>query len=141
MHEVRPGVFLVDTDQRSDVVDALRSGARAILPSSASESDIATAARASVSGLIVLHPAVARTLSGGRPGSDAPDTTPVHLTRRELEVLRLLADGLGNKHIAGRLGISDHTVKAHLGALFEKLGASTRTEAVVAGARLGLVAV
>ena len=61
------------------------------------------------------------------------------LTAREREVLTLLADGLGNKQIAARLGISTNTVKTHLELLFEKLGVSTRAQAVAAGVRLGLL--
>ena len=61
------------------------------------------------------------------------------LTRRELQVVELLADGLPNKAIAARLGISDETVKFHLAAIFGKLGASNRTEAVRLALRRGLV--
>ena len=61
------------------------------------------------------------------------------LTPREIDVLNALAEGLGNKQIAARLDISEHTVKTHLAAIFEKLEASNRTEAVMAGARLGLL--
>jgi DNA-binding NarL/FixJ family response regulator len=61
------------------------------------------------------------------------------LTPREIDVLNALADGLGNKQIAARLAISEHTVKTHLAAIFEKLDVSNRTEAVTAGARLGLI--
>jgi DNA-binding NarL/FixJ family response regulator len=61
------------------------------------------------------------------------------LTPRETEVLQLLADGLTNKAIAQRLGISDHTVKFHVNAVLGKLGAQSRTEAVVRATRLGLL--
>lgn len=61
------------------------------------------------------------------------------LTARELEVLVLVADGLRNREIATRLGISDHTVKFHLAAVFGKLGVSSRTEAVRRGFQLGLI--
>jgi len=61
------------------------------------------------------------------------------LTPREIEVLRLLAAGLGNKEIASRLRISDHTVKFHVASVMGKLGASSRTEAVTLGIRHGLV--
>ena len=61
------------------------------------------------------------------------------LTRRELGVLRLVAHGLGNKEIAGELGISTHTVKYHLASLLAKLGVHSRTEAVTIGLRKGLV--
>jgi len=58
---------------------------------------------------------------------------------REIEVLRLMAEGYGNKEIASRLGISDHTVKFHISSILAKLGASSRTEAVTQGIRMGLV--
>lgn len=61
------------------------------------------------------------------------------LTNRERQVLGLLADGLGNKQIAARLGISANTVKTHLELLFDKLGVSSRTEAVATAARRGLL--
>ena len=61
------------------------------------------------------------------------------LTNREREVLELLADGLGNKQIAARLGISTNTVKTHLEVLFEKLGVSSRAEAVATGVKRGML--
>jgi DNA-binding NarL/FixJ family response regulator len=61
------------------------------------------------------------------------------LTNREREVLALLADGLANKQIAARLGISKNTVKTHLELLFDKLGVSSRAEAVATGVRRGLL--
>jgi DNA-binding NarL/FixJ family response regulator len=61
------------------------------------------------------------------------------LTAREIEVLRMLAEGFANKEIASRLGISDHTVKFHISSILAKLGASTRTEAVTLGVRKGLI--
>jgi DNA-binding NarL/FixJ family response regulator len=68
------------------------------------------------------------------------DFAPVEeLTSRELEVLRLMAEGLPNKTIALRLGISEHTVKFHVNAILGKLGVASRTEAVVRATRLGLI--
>jgi DNA-binding NarL/FixJ family response regulator len=61
------------------------------------------------------------------------------LTNRERQVLGLLADGLGNKQIAARLGISTNTVKTHLELLFDKLGVSSRTEAVATAVRRGML--
>ena len=61
------------------------------------------------------------------------------LTPRELQVLRLLARGLGNKEIAGQLGLSDHTAKFHVAQILAKLGAGSRTEAVSLGIRRGLL--
>ena len=62
-----------------------------------------------------------------------------HLTRRELEVLEVLAEGLSNRAIAARLAISEHTVKFHVAAIFAKLGAENRTDAVRRGVRQGLI--
>ncbi|MBD0364164.1 MAG: response regulator transcription factor, partial [Coleofasciculus sp. C3-bin4] len=78
------------------------------------------------------------------PLRESPDPTLTpsllqSLTPREIEVLGMLALGLSNKTIAKRLGISDHTVKFHVSSIFTKLNASTRTEAVAVGARLGLI--
>ena len=61
------------------------------------------------------------------------------LTARESEVLQLLADGLGNREIASRLDISEHTIKFHVRSILGKLGASSRTEAVSRGLRSGLI--
>ena len=74
------------------------------------------------------------------PAADADDDVGAEaLTARELEVLAHLADGLSNKAIAARLGISDETVKFHLSAIFGKLGASNRTDAVRQALRKGMV--
>ncbi len=78
--------------------------------------------------------------NGSPPGSRAvPGLQAAALTPREVEVLRLLADGASNKVIAYKLGISDHTVKFHVTSILSKLNAGTRTEAVTLGVRMGLV--
>ena len=69
--------------------------------------------------------------------ADAPDPSP--LTPREIEVLRMMADGASNKIIAHKLGISDHTVKFHVTSILSKLNAGSSTEAVMLGVRKGLV--
>jgi DNA-binding CsgD family transcriptional regulator len=71
------------------------------------------------------------------PRMHTPPGAP--LTAREREVLALLAEGLGNKVIAARLGLSEHTVKTHVTAILAKLDADTRAEAVAVGARAGLI--
>ena len=78
-----------------------------------------------------------RVVSTAAPGAVAQGDAP--LTARELEVLRLVARGLGNKEIAADLRITTHTVKYHLAAVLEKLGVRSRTEAVSLGVRTGLV--
>lgn len=88
-------------------------------------------------GLVALDPALAAALL---PSGGMVEETPVgKLTPREIEVLRLLADGLTNKAIGARLKISANTVKYHVNTILSKLGAQSRTEAVVRGSRLGLV--
>jgi DNA-binding NarL/FixJ family response regulator len=142
MTETRlPVVVLVDpppTGESRRVTDLLRDGARGVVPIDSIPDEIAAAIRAVSAGLLVVHP----DLMGERsPRTRHDGGAPVHtLTPREREVLTMLADGLGNKMIAARLGISDHTVKAHVGAIFDKLRVSTRAEAVALGLRLGLIA-
>jgi DNA-binding CsgD family transcriptional regulator len=92
--------------------------------------------------LVVVPPEEwARLQAGAGPRLRGVTTEPLveGLTPREFEVLRLVADGLHNREIAARLGVTEHTVKFHLGAIFGKLGASTRTEAVQKGLRLGVI--
>jgi len=114
----------------------VRSGARAVLPRTASADAIVAAVEAAAAGLVVLPAdALAEVPRGTAAGTVVPDA----LTAREAQILALLAEGLVNKQIAARLGISRHTVKTHLGALFHKLGVSTRAEAVAAGARAGVI--
>jgi DNA-binding NarL/FixJ family response regulator len=76
--------------------------------------------------------------AAGRPTS-TESVTPTMLSNREREILALLADGLVNKQIAARLGISPNTVKTHLELLFDKLGVTTRAEAVATGVRRGVL--
>ena len=75
---------------------------------------------------------------GDQPLEDE-DEVSEEITSRETEVLRMLAEGLANKEIGARLGISEHTVKFHISSILDKLGASTRTEAVTLGIRRGLI--
>ena len=130
-------VLLGDALPRGWAVRAVRSGARAVLPRSASADAIVAAVEAAAAGLVVLPAdALAELPQGTAAGTAAP---PEPLTAREAQILALLAEGLVNKQIAARLGISRHTVKTHLAALFHKLGVSTRAEAVAAGARAGMI--
>jgi DNA-binding NarL/FixJ family response regulator len=70
---------------------------------------------------------------------EVEDEFSEEITSRETEVLRMLAEGLVNRDIALRLGISEHTVKFHISSILDKLGASTRTEAVALGIRRELI--
>ena len=89
---------------------------------------------------VVLHPTeIPAAFPSAAPASQPLAELPEPLTRREREVLQMLAAGLANKEIAARLNISDHTAKFHVAAILGKLGAATRTEAVALGIRRGLV--
>lgn len=112
---------------------ALAAGARGALIRTVDPARLGPALRALAAGLVALEP-------GFLPppaASDPPVASP--LSPREHEVLELLAEGLSNKEIGHRLFVSANTVRFHVGAILEKLEASTRTEAVVRGARLGLL--
>jgi DNA-binding NarL/FixJ family response regulator len=110
---------------------------RGLLLREAGPDRLGTALAAVAQGLDVLDPALEAALL---PLPERPPAPPVEpLTPRELEVLRLMAEGLANKSIAQQLGISEHTVKFHANSLMGKLGAQSRTEAVVHASRLGLI--
>jgi len=120
--------------------DALRAGVRAIIPRDVAAEQLRSALEAAAAGLLVVHPSELNAVLPATVGSSAPvDELLEPLTRREREVLQMLATGLANKEIAARLAISDHTVKFHVASILGKLGVSTRTEAVSVGIRRGLV--
>ncbi len=119
--------------------DMLRQGVKAVLPTNATGPQIAAATEAAAVGLVVLHPGEIETFLKTQAINESSEVLPEALTLREIEVLRLLAEGLGNKEIASRLGISEHTVKFHVASVMGKLGAASRTEAVMLGIRHGLV--
>jgi NarL family two-component system response regulator YdfI len=134
-------VILTDEAAGAWAAEALRAGVRAILPLQASGNEIAAAVEAAVAGLVVLHHDLVDALLPVMPSSAHELTISPQqaLTPREIEVLGMLAEGLGNKTIAWRLGISEHTVKFHVGSILAKLHASSRTEAVTLGIRQGLI--
>ena len=119
---------------------ALRAGVRAVLPRDATPDQLRAALEAAAAGLLVVHPSeVSAVLHAPAALSSPISELPEQLTPREREVLQMISGGLGNKEIAGRLSISEHTVKFHVASILGKLGASTRTEAVSIGIRHGLV--
>ena len=133
-------VVLTDHSPAGWPAEALRAGIRAILPGDISPDQLGAALRAAASGLFVMHPATADALFpqfASRSGSLAELAEP--LTNRERQVLQMLASGLGNKEIAARLVISEHTVKFHVASILGKFAAGSRTEAVSIGIRRGLV--
>ena len=133
--EAIPIVALIADEAHAN--EAWIAGARGLLLRSASGDNLAAALIAVARGLVVLDPALGTAMLAARSRLDAP---PIEeLTARERQVLQALAEGLANKAIALRLGISEHTVKFHVNAIMTKLGAQSRTEAVVRATRLGLI--
>jgi NarL family two-component system response regulator YdfI len=114
----------------------LDEGAGGILRADASSEQIVQAIASVTSGLMVLDGSLLHEFIRGSDDA-APMVEP--LTPREREVFALLSDGLGNKEIASRLNISEHTIKFHMRSILGKLGASSRTEAVSRGLRSGLI--
>ncbi len=112
---------------------------RAWLPLSAAPNEIAAAIVAANEGLTVITPAQSEAMFEAPRMTQRATGLSEPLSPRESQVLRMLAEGLGNKEIAWQLGISDHTMKFHVASILGKLGASTRTEAVAVGLRRGLV--
>jgi two-component system, NarL family, response regulator YdfI len=120
--------------------DAVRAGVRGVLASDVAPDQLVVALDAAAAGLIVMHPAIGNVfVSGSATGSRPMTELAEPLTRREREVIQMLAGGLGNKEIASRLAISEHTVKFHVASILGKLGAASRTEAVSLGIRRGIV--
>jgi DNA-binding NarL/FixJ family response regulator len=128
---------LCESSSDGRVLAALQSGARGCLPKTATGAELLEAAHSAVLGEPVLHPATTAALLQQLRG-DGP--TPA-LSPRETEVLRQVAAGQTNKAIALQLGISEHTVKFHLGSAMTKLGAASRAEAVAVAMRRGLISV
>lgn len=131
-------VVLVDQSAPVWAGQALQAGIRGVLTGDADALQLARAVEAAASGLVVLDPGEVRT---ERSSSTRPVTLGLSepLTARERQVLQMLAGGLGNKEIASRLKISEHTAKFHVASILGKFGASSRTEAVAIGLRRGLI--
>jgi two-component system nitrate/nitrite response regulator NarL len=117
--------------------DVWRTGARGLLFRDVNEAELAAALQAVIEGFIVINPDLGSRLF---PSTGEMDLFPIEpLTSREVEVIQLVAEGLPNKTIAHRLDVSEHTVKFHLNTILRKLGAQSRTEAVVRAYRLGII--
>lgn len=124
-------IILTTYDTDEDITRALKAGAKAYILKDISAEALITCIHDVLAGKTYLAPAAAAKLAEG--------VTRMHLTPRELTALKLMADGKSNKEIGNELGISDRTVKTHLGHLFEKLNVTSRTEAIKIASRRGLV--
>jgi DNA-binding NarL/FixJ family response regulator len=134
-------VLLTEVSDARSISRLLRSEVRAILSRESDPDDLLSAIYAAYDGLVLLSTPTAESLAAvyGDQPPDVEEELSEEITSRETEVLRMLAEGLVNKDIAARLGISEHTVKFHISSILDKLGASTRTEAVTLGIRRGLI--
>lgn len=135
---VRPDVavlILTISDRDRDLIQAIKAGARGYLLKSAESRDVIEGIRRVAAGEAIVPPALmARVFDElARPPSDSRD-----LTDRELEILALVAQGLGNKDIAARLVISENTVKTHVRHILEKSNLSNRAEAAAYAVQIGL---
>jgi DNA-binding NarL/FixJ family response regulator len=126
-------IVLTTYDTDEDISRALKAGAKAYILKDIAADRLIECIHDVLAGKTYLAPQAAAKLAEG--------VTRIQLTPRELATLRLIADGKANKEIATDLGISERTVKTHLGHLFTKLGVTSRTEAVKIAMRRGLVRV
>ena len=124
-------IVLTTYDTDDEISRALKAGAKAYVLKDISADDLIACIRDVLAGKTYIAPAAAAKLAEG--------VTRVQLTPREMAALKLMADGKANKEIATALDISERTVKTHLGHLFEKLGVTSRTEAIKVATRRGLV--
>jgi NarL family two-component system response regulator YdfI len=134
-------VLLTAVSDARSISRLLRNRFRAILSRESDPDDIISAILAAHDGLVLLSPPAAESLAAVYEDRALEVETGLseEITSRETDVLRMVAEGLVNKDIATRLGISEHTVKFHISSILDKLGASTRTEAVALGIRRGLI--
>jgi DNA-binding NarL/FixJ family response regulator len=136
---LQAAVVVLSSDPRAAwTAQARRAGIRAVLRSDATAEELLAAIAAVRAGLVAFHPDVIK--SSAAAHSAEPGGGATTLTSREMEILGLMAEGMRNRAIAARLGISSHTAKFHVASILEKLGARSRTEAVTFGVRQGLIA-
>jgi DNA-binding NarL/FixJ family response regulator len=127
-------VVLSAEDRSETVVAVLNAGAASFIPKTTESNVLRNAIATVLGGGVYVPPATIQAATA----LQSPDAVKLGLTPRQQEVLRMLVDGCSNKSIARALGLTPSTVKTHMEAIFERLQVSSRTQAVVAAARLGL---
>ena len=136
--DIRAIVFTAfDTDER--ILSAVQAGAKGYLLKGAPREELFNAIRVVYAGGVLLQPIVTSKLLHSISSQEEQAGSLEPLTARELEVLRLMSQGLQNKEIAAALVISERTVKFHVSSILSKLSAGNRTEAVTIAARQGLI--
>jgi len=136
-------IILTSFGEEDKVFPAIRAGAQGYLLKDIAPDDLVQAVRAVYLGQVQLHPDIARKLMSAVAAKEEPPeirapTSLEALTERELEVLRLIAEGLNNREIAEKLVISDKTVKTHVSSILSKLHLEDRTQAAIYALRHGL---
>ena len=149
LHELRPTVPLVilsASEDSADIQQALNAGAMGYIPKSSSSHEMITALRLVLAGEIYVPPAMLAALEALESASSPVDTASSleekgidGLTPRQVEVLRLMAQGLSNKGICKRLNVAEGTVKLHVTAVMRALNTCNRTQAVIEATRRGLI--
>jgi DNA-binding NarL/FixJ family response regulator len=134
--ETKVILFTVE-ESRAALGDAMRAGVSGYLLKDVSAAELIHAGKLALEGKAVIHPTLTRAFIEEAQYVDTRPDTP--LSRRESEILQMVAYGATTKEVAHKLGISPHTVKTHLERIFEKLGANDRAQAVAIALRKGLV--
>ena len=135
-----PVIVLSSSENPSDVKRVLNAGALGYIPKSASPQTVLSALQLVLTGNIYIPPflAHAQDVATSQPSVSAKSLALAHLTERQLEVLKLVRDGMSNKEISARLGIAEKTVKAHVAAIFKTLNVVNRTQAANAAREMEL---
>lgn len=132
-------LILTMLEDEATVLAAIRAGARGYIVKGSGSEEIVRAIRGVAAGEVIFGPSVAANVLNALHAPAPPTHHPFpQLTRREFEVLQLLAQGLSNSAIADRLFVSEKTVRNHLSLIFDKLGVSSRAEAIVLAHRTGI---
>ena len=149
LHELRPTaplVILSASEDSADIRQALDAGAMGYIPKSSSSHEMITALRLVLAGEIYVPPAMLAALEALETASSPVDAASSMeergidgLTPRQVEVLRLMAQGLSNKGICKRLNVAEGTVKLHVTAVMRALNTCNRTQAVIEATRRGLI--
>jgi len=133
-------IVLTSYHEDEHIMPTIRAGALSYLLKDISPAELLAAIRKAAQGETTIHPHVAAKMMQALHGSDSKNENPfADLSKREIEVLRLIADGLSNSAIAESLFISEKTVKSHVGNILSKLHLADRTQAAVYAWRSGLV--
>lgn len=134
-----PVILLTTFEEEEDMIAGVQAGAAGYLFKNAEVEDIHAALQQVVQGGTVIHPKVTQALAEALSRPRLQPAPLVPLTARELEVLKGIASGVSNKHIARELGIVEGTVKVHISSVLGKLGAANRTDAVRIAREHGLL--